>query len=218
VDEFSSTGSLYDSRTNTIYVREPRRLPGSLRSGQRFCAIEGVATRRQSQTCAYPFFAPGPRAGTVRETYLTRLNDHKPFRYRVGNRIISLQAARRIQDSFTSKEPFTEYHSGRIRQRLKQKDVVVDGRVRVGGRDAIRLMWNSGRSVYLVDAHTYDPIQFRATSERGTQTIRFLAYETLPLNARTRALLSLRAQHPKADINRDPKAFKAAALRLYPHG
>jgi len=216
-DDATYTSSLYDPSTNTIYIRGPRG-PGALRSAPRFCAIEGVATRRQLQTCAYPFFAPGPRPGTVRVTSLTRLNDQPPFRYRVAHRIVSTNEARRISASLGTTGPIPEYHRQRILDLLKQKDAVVDGRVRIAGRHAIRLVWNPGRSVYLVDADTYDPIRFRTTTDRGTQTIRFLVYETLAVNARTRALLSLRAQHPGARVNRDSRAFRAASLRLFPHG
>ena len=131
---------------------------------------------------------------------------------------MSTNEARRISTSLGTTGPNQEYHRQRILDLLKQKDAVVDGRVRVEGRDAIRLVWNAGRSVYLVDADTYDPIRFRTTTDRGTQTIRFLVYETLPVNVRTRALLSLRAQHPGARVNRDPRAFRAASLRLFPHG
>ena len=211
------TGSLWDPRTNTIYVRPPRG-PAYLRPAPRYCAVEGVATRRQLATCAYPFFAPGPRAGTYRVTSLRRLNDTRPFRYQVESRIVTEKTARRISDSFATKGPIPEYHRQRILELLQRDDVTVSGRARVDGRDAIRLVWNAGRSVYLVDASTYDPIWLRETDGRGTQTTRFLIYETLPLNARTRPLLSLQAQHPTARISSDPKEYKAAALRLSFHG
>jgi hypothetical protein len=216
-DEGSSTTSLYDPVTNTIYVRPPKGA-GFLRSAPRFCAIEGVATRRQLQNCAYPFFAPGPRPGTIRVTSLTRLNDEKPFRYRVGAEIVSTKEARHISGHLAIKGPTPDYHRQGILDLLNRDDVVVSGRVRVGGREAIRLGWNRGRSVYLVDADTYDPISLRETNKRGTSTTLFLVYERLPLNARTRALLSLRAQHPNARIERDPRAVRAAGLRHSLHG
>ena len=216
-DDGTFTSSVYDPATNTIYVRPPKSA-GFLRSAARFCAIEGVATRTQLQKCAYPFFAPGPRPGTVRVTSLTRLNDRPPYRYRVKNEIVSTEEGRRISDRLAIKGPTPEYHRQRILDLLSRDDVVVGGRITVAGRQAIRLEWNSGRSVYLIDAKTYDPIRLRETRARGTFTTRFLVYERLPLNARTRALLSLRAQHPNARIERAPDAYRAAALRLSLHG
>jgi hypothetical protein len=94
-----------------------------------------------------------------------------------------------------------------IRALLARPDVVVEGRERRDGRDVIRLTWNSGRSVYLVDARTYAPIELREKNRRATLTSRFLVYEHVPYTARSRALLSLRAQHPTARVVRDRAAY-----------
>jgi hypothetical protein len=211
--EGTSTVSLYDPLTNTIYVIPPRG-PGSLRSAPAHCAARGVATPRQLRTCAYPFFAPGPRTDLYRVTSLTRLSDARPFRYRVESRIVTRREALRINDTLAVRGPSTEYHRDRILELLQQENVTVSGRVRTAGRDAIRLVWNSGRSVYLVDADTYEPIRLREENQRGTRTTRFLTYETLPLNQKTRALLSLPEQHPTARVTKDRREYNAAALRL----
>jgi len=90
------------------------------------------------------------------------------------------------------------------------------GHVAVGGRDALKLDLGDG-STYLVDAQTYDPIEY--TIRRvGTVTLTFKAYEKLPSTPENRALLSLRAQHPDARIDDDPAHYEAAQARLFPHG
>ena len=211
--------SIYDPRTGTIYVNPPR--PPTLWSAPRHCAREGVATPEQLHNCAYPFFTPGDRPGSVRVTELTKLNDEPPYRYRIGNRVVSEKEAWRIQRSIESldpREPLRDLERDRIRLLLERNDVVVDRRVRVDGRDAIRLTWNSGRSVYLVDAQTYAPIELRETKPERTRTLRFLVYESLPVNARTKTLLSIRAQHPNARVIRDRAAYLEASRRLLIRG
>jgi hypothetical protein len=69
-----------------------------------------------------------------------------------------------------------------------------------------------------VDAKTHDPIELIQTVKGGTMTTRFLVYERLPLNERTRALLDLTAQHPSARISHDQRAWLAAVHRFIPHG
>jgi hypothetical protein len=92
--------------------------------------------------------------------------------------------------------------------------------VKVGRRDALRLVGNAGRGVYLVDAKTYAAIEFRELNQahQRARTTRFLVFESLPLNAETRKLVSLEAQHPSARVVYDARAFRAAEDRLVPHG
>jgi len=90
------------------------------------------------------------------------------------------------------------------------------GHVDVDGRDALKLDLGDG-STYLVDAQTYDPIEY--TIRRiGTVTLSFHTYEKLPSTPENRALLSLRAQHPDARVDDDPAHYDAAQARLFPHG
>jgi len=210
--------SVFDPRTNTIYVRRPARDPHALRSAPAYCAAEGPMSPRQARTCVYPFFQPGPRPGTVRVVELARLTDHRPFRWRVGHRIVSKKQAHAIMEPLFPSDPIPESYRDEILQLLKRPDAVLDGHVRVAGRDAVIIKWNSGRSVYVVDAKTYDPIELRSTNTAGVKTTRFLAYERLPLTAKTHALLRLGPQHPTARISNNRKAYIEASERLTPHG
>jgi hypothetical protein len=64
----------------------------------------------------------------------------------------------------------------------------------------------------------YDPIEFRTVGDGGGTTLHFAVYETLPLDASTRKLLSVAAQHPDAPVSTSPAEFAAAQARLFPHG
>jgi DNA-directed RNA polymerase specialized sigma24 family protein len=73
-------------------------------------------------------------------------------------------------------------------------------RVEVAGRDAIRIESPNGRQVYLVDATTYDPIEWMSTGNGGGVTLRFPVYEELPVDTESMELLDLEAQHPGARV------------------
>jgi hypothetical protein len=90
--------------------------------------------------------------------------------------------------------------------------------VTVDGRDAIKLESLSGKSTYIVDASTYDPIEWTTTGTTGGVTLRFSAFEELPVDDQSMQLLDLQAQHPSATVVHDVKAYMAAEQRLYPHG
>jgi hypothetical protein len=91
------------------------------------------------------------------------------------------------------------------------------GHVEVGGRDALKLELGDG-STYLVDADTYDPIEYTTRGTGGSTTLTFRAYEKLPASPENRALLSLRAQHPDARVDDSAAHYEAAQARLFPHG
>jgi hypothetical protein len=99
--------------------------------------------------------------------------------------------------------------SGRIR---------VVGPVAVDGRDAIKLESLDGKKTYIVDASTYDPIEWTTTGTDGGVTLRFGTYEELPVNDDSLKLLDLQAQHPAASVIHGAAAYSAAESRLYPHG
>ena len=99
--------------------------------------------------------------------------------------------------------------SGRVRE---------VGHVNVDGRDAIRLESLDGKKVYVVDAATYDPIEWTTTGNGGGVRLRFPVYEELPVDAESLKLLDLEAQHRGASVVRDPRAYIAAESRLYPNG
>jgi hypothetical protein len=48
--------------------------------------------------------------------------------------------------------------------------------------------------------------------------MRFVAYESLPLDAETEKLLSVAAQHPGAPVVKDAPAYDEALARLFPMG
>ena len=100
-------------------------------------------------------------------------------------------------------------NSGRVR---------VVGHVTVDGRDAIKLESLDGKKTYIVDASTYDPIEWTTTGTDGGVTLRFETYEELPVNDDSLQLLDLRAQHPAASVIHGAAAYSAAESRLYPHG
>jgi hypothetical protein len=99
--------------------------------------------------------------------------------------------------------------SGRVRD---------TGHVQVDGRDAVRLESLDGKKIYVVDAATYDPIEWTTSGDGGSVTLRFPVYEQLPVGASSLRLLDLEAQHPGARVVRDARAYIAAEARLYPHG
>jgi hypothetical protein len=101
---------------------------------------------------------------------------------------------------------------------LKSGRLHVTGHVVVDGRDGIQLSSPDGKDVYVVDASTYDPIEWTTTGEGGGVTLRFPVYEELPVDAKSMQLLDLHAQHPSAQVVRDVDAYIAAESRLYPHG
>lgn len=79
--------------------------------------------------------------------------------------------------------------------------------------------WPDGsvvRWTYVVDARTYAPIVLTtATADGGRTTTRFERYETLSATGEDEALLSLRAQHPGAAVDRTEAGYAAAQARLY---
>jgi outer membrane lipoprotein-sorting protein len=92
------------------------------------------------------------------------------------------------------------------------------GHVNIDGRDAVRIESLDGKQVYLVDASTYDPIEWTTTGNRGGVTLRFTVYEELPVDKASMELLSLETQHPGAQLVRSAAGYMAAEKRLYPHG
>ena len=115
-------------------------------------------------------------------------------------------------------DPIEEPFRREVLELLSSGDAHETGRVTLAGRDAIRIVGNGGNATYFVDATTYNPIEFRTTGSGGGTSLRFVVYETLPLTAATRALLTVQAQHPDAIVNHDPAGFQAAQKRLFPRG
>ena len=91
-----------------------------------------------------------------------------------------------------------------------------DGRTTVDGREAIRIVAPEGGMILLVDADSYEPIEWRVSENGMTTEAFFPTYERLPADAASADLLSLTAQHPDASIDRDPAHYESA--RLAPKG
>jgi hypothetical protein len=83
-------------------------------------------------------------------------------------------------------------------------------------RDTLRI--TDGKRAYLVDSRDYSPIELRTRGTAGGTVLRFVAYESLPLNGDTEKLLSIAAQHPGAPVVRDAAAYDALQRKLFPRG
>lgn len=114
--------------------------------------------------------------------------------------------------------PLPEDFRSDILALLSSGRVRVTGHVEVAGRDAIRLESLDGKQVYVVDASTYDPLEWTSTGNGGGVTLRVPVYEELSVDAESLRLLDLEAQHPAARVVRDVRAYMAAESRLFPHG
>ena len=77
-----------------------------------------------------------------------------------------------------------------------------DGRPTVNGRPAIRITSDLDDRTLVVDAQTYQPLEWSLTGDDGTRiTTRIESLEPLPDTAANRALTSVRAQHPSAAVD-----------------
>jgi hypothetical protein len=91
-----------------------------------------------------------------------------------------------------------------------------DGRATIAGREVVRIASNDGALTLLVDADTYEPVEWRITRGSSTTTTRFSTYEQLEATEANAAALSLTAQHPDARVDTDAGHFEAAMQRLSP--
>lgn len=87
-----------------------------------------------------------------------------------------------------------------LRDLLGSGEAREDGRVRIDGRDAVRIVSTGSGLTLLVDSHTYEPIEWHVITQGRVVTMRVRTYEWVPATAENRALLSLRAQHPGAGV------------------
>lgn len=105
-----------------------------------------------------------------------------------------------------------------ILQLLRSGQAAVTGRREVDGRAALEITGDDGSRSFLVDADSYVPIELRTRGTGGGTVLRFVAYETLPLDDDTEQLLSISAQHGGAPVVKDAAAFQALAAELFPNG
>jgi hypothetical protein len=88
----------------------------------------------------------------------------------------------------------------RLRVLLASGGAREDGRVTVAGRDAVRIVL-SPNGTLVVDAETYEPIEWSAVSDEGiTETNRVETYERLPATEAALAGLDLRTRYPDAAV------------------
>jgi hypothetical protein len=109
-----------------------------------------------------------------------------------------------------------DYFRTTVLKLLQSGQARVEGAVKVDGRDAIRIVSKDGHAAYMVDAATYDPIEWTTTGSDGGSdpavTLRFPAYEQLPATQDNLKATSLTAAHPDAKVDTDP-APPLAAVR-----
>jgi len=137
---------------------------------------------------------------------------------RQGAERLRHQLARERRQESSGGGVLPEEFRSQILALLNSGRVLVTGHVTVDGRDAIRLESLNGKQVYIVDASTYDPIEWTTTGTTGGVSLRFGVYEELPVDAQSMQLVSLQDQHPDAQVVRGAKPYMAAESRLYPHG
>jgi hypothetical protein len=86
-----------------------------------------------------------------------------------------------------------------MRSLLASGEAREDGRVTVDRRDAVRIVAPGWKTTLVVDAETFEPIEWSGVYDDGTrETNRFQTYERLSATEANLALLSLTAQHPGA--------------------
>jgi outer membrane lipoprotein-sorting protein len=200
-----SENELYDSSNNTIYVATNQELLAA-RMPKIEIVSQSALDRLTGTTKADVAYEVGP-GGAAPKVVAT-----KEGAARLRNDLAHPQ-----QRSNSSASQLLEFRA-RFELLLKWGKLRVVGHVTVDGRDAIKLESLDGNDTYIVDASTYDPIEWKTTGTSGGVTLRFPVYEELPVDDQSMQLLSLQAQHPSAHVVRDPKAYIAAESRLYPHG
>jgi hypothetical protein len=97
--------------------------------------------------------------------------------------------------------------SGKVREARRET---------VDGRHAIRLVSDDRTVTMLVDADTYEPIEWRVSQDGQDAVTWFPTYEHLPATDANAALLSLTGRHPEATHDDNSAHYQAALERLNP--
>lgn len=198
------TNELYDSSNDTIYTATSPELRAA-RTPKIEIVSRSKLKKLTGSTRAGVAYLMGNGAGAV-----------KVIATEQGAKRLRQQIAREYAQESTGVIP-AEFRS-EVLSLLKSGRVRVVGHVTVDGRDAIRLESLDRKKIYVVDASTYDPIEWTTTGTSGSVTLRFPVYEELPVDGESMKLLDLEDQHPGAQVVHDVKAYMAAEKRLYPHG
>ena len=196
---------VYDASTNTIYIATSEELRTA-----RMPNLEIVSRSRLEKLT-------GSSKANVVFVVHKGGGSYKILATEAGVRKLVRERAREnAQASSTGVLP--EEFRSEILAVLRLGKVQVVGHVNVDGRAAIKLESPDGKQTYVVDASTYDPIEWTTTGNGGGVTYRFSVYEELPVDGDSMQLLSLQDQHPTARVVRGAQAYIAAENRLYPHG
>jgi hypothetical protein len=119
-------------------------------------------------------------------------------------------------DAGSSADPWSPAFRNEILA-LLTGDAHVEGHKTINGRDTIEISSADGHTSYYVDPDSYDPVELETTGTDGGGTLRFRTYETLPADGNS-GLLDLVARHPNATVDRNVSDWRAAQVRLFPHG
>lgn len=195
---------LYDASNDTIYIATSAEL-----RALRMPKIEIVSKSELEKRTG---------SSNVSAAYLVAKNGTTPkvIATEQGARRLRAQLAKQQRQESSGVLP--EEFRAQILALLNSGRVRVVGHVTVDGRDAIKLESLDGKETYIVDASTYDPIEWTTTGTDGGVTLRFGTYEELPVNDDSLKLLDLQAQHPAASVIHGAAAYSEAESRLYPHG
>jgi hypothetical protein len=197
---------LYDATRDTIYIATSEELRAAHMPEIEIVSKSRLAKLTGSDKAGVAYFAGN---GAAHPRIVATREGARRFRQELARRgRREHSSSGRLPDELRA-EILALLHSGRVRE---------TGHVRVDGRDGIRLESLDGKKAYVVDASTYDPIEWTTSGDGGSVTLRFPLYEELPVDTGSLKLLDLEAQHPDATVVRDVKAYMAAESRLYPHG
>jgi|tagenome__1003787_1003787.scaffolds.fasta_scaffold20981338_3 hypothetical protein len=199
------TNELYDSSNDTIYIATGPELRAARMPKIEIVSKQKLEKLTGSSRAGVAYLMGG--GGGARKIIATE-QGAKRLRQQIAGERARESAGSLFPDEFRD-AILRLLDSGRIR---------AVGHVTVDGRDAIRLESLDGKKVYVVDAASYDPIEWTTTGNGGGVTLRFPVYEQLPADAESLKLLDLEDQHPSAQVVRGAKAYVAAESRLYPHG
>jgi hypothetical protein len=198
------TNELYDAGRNTIYVATSEQLRAARMPKIEIVSKSKLARLTGSSRASAAYFV-GEHGGVSVKVIATEEGARK-LRQELAHG--DKQRSGVLPEEFRA-EIIALLESGRVRDA---------GHVQVDGRDAIRLESLDGKQVYVVDAATYDPIEWTSEGKGGRVTLRFPVYEQVPVDAESMQLLDLEAQHPAASVVRGPAAYISAEARLFPHG
>ena len=167
---------LYDSSTNTIYIATSEELRDA-----RLPNLEIVSPSKLEKLT-------GSSKASVAFMVRKGGGSYKIVATEAGAKRLAQERAHDAAQASASGVLPEEFRS-EILAALKSGGLQVVGHVTVDGRDAIKLESPDGKQTLLVDASTYDPIEWATTGNGGGVTYRFSVYEELPADSDSMQLL-----------------------------